>query len=202
MYVCYGREHCCCFFYWSFQREGNFPLHSREHHQLRTRDSNTLAISVFIRSLFTETGIGNCFFLSRHAIAPSLALFVNCQHQVRGRKHTPTQKCEHHHSLPITPLSLIPNGDDSALINSSLLSYLGSLSAQVLHFPSFLFSIKVHTLRFELSCLDQCLDQYMSRRSKPKTRLQQLREQIVKMGGEDVATHFETLQLHAGESFI
>jgi hypothetical protein len=41
----------------------------------------------------------------------------------------------------------------------------------------------------------------MSRRSKPKTRLQQLREQIVKMGGEDVATRFETLQLHAGESF-
>lgn len=41
----------------------------------------------------------------------------------------------------------------------------------------------------------------MSRRSKPKTRLQQLREQIVKMGGEDVATRFETLQLHAGKSF-
>lgn len=41
----------------------------------------------------------------------------------------------------------------------------------------------------------------MSRRSKAKTRLQQLREQIVKMGGEDVATRFETLQLHAGESF-
>jgi hypothetical protein len=39
----------------------------------------------------------------------------------------------------------------------------------------------------------------MSRRSKAKTRLQQLREQIVKMGGEDVATRFETLQLHAGE---
>ena len=42
----------------------------------------------------------------------------------------------------------------------------------------------------------------MSRRSKAKTRLQQLREQIVKMGGEDVATRFETLQLHAGKSFI
>lgn len=41
----------------------------------------------------------------------------------------------------------------------------------------------------------------MSRRSKAKTRLQQLREQIVKMGGEEVATRFETLQLHAGESF-
>ena len=41
----------------------------------------------------------------------------------------------------------------------------------------------------------------MSRRSKAKTRLQQLREQIVKMGGEDVATRFETLQLHAGESY-
>ena len=41
----------------------------------------------------------------------------------------------------------------------------------------------------------------MSRRNKAKTRLQQLREQIVKMGGEDVATRFETLQLHAGESF-
>jgi hypothetical protein len=39
----------------------------------------------------------------------------------------------------------------------------------------------------------------MSRRSKPKTRLQQLREQIVKMGGEDIAQRFETLQLHAGE---
>jgi len=38
----------------------------------------------------------------------------------------------------------------------------------------------------------------MSRRSKPKTRLQQLREQIVKMGGEDIAQRFETLQLHAG----
>jgi hypothetical protein len=43
-------------------------------------------------------------------------------------------------------------------------------------------------------------DWYMSRRSKPKSRLQQLREQIVKMGGEDVAQRFETLQLHAGES--
>jgi hypothetical protein len=40
----------------------------------------------------------------------------------------------------------------------------------------------------------------MSRRSKPKTRLQQLREQIVKMGGEDIAQRFETLQLHAGKS--
>jgi hypothetical protein len=40
----------------------------------------------------------------------------------------------------------------------------------------------------------------MSRRSKAKTRLQQLREQIVKMGGEDVAARFETLQLHAGKS--
>lgn len=40
----------------------------------------------------------------------------------------------------------------------------------------------------------------MSRRNKAKTRLQQLREQIVKMGGEDVATRFETLQLHAGKS--
>jgi O-acetylhomoserine/O-acetylserine sulfhydrylase len=39
----------------------------------------------------------------------------------------------------------------------------------------------------------------MSRRSKPKTRLQQLREQIVKMGGEDIAQRFETLQLHAGK---
>ena len=35
--------------------------------------------------------------------------------------------------------------------------------------------------------------------SKPKSRLQQLREQVVKMGGEDVAPKFETLQLHAGE---
>jgi hypothetical protein len=41
----------------------------------------------------------------------------------------------------------------------------------------------------------------MSRRSNPKTRLQQLREQIVKMGGEDVAQRFETLQLHAGKLF-
>lgn len=40
---------------------------------------------------------------------------------------------------------------------------------------------------------------YMSRRSKPKTRLQQLREQIVKMGGEDTPQRFETLQLHAGK---
>jgi hypothetical protein len=39
----------------------------------------------------------------------------------------------------------------------------------------------------------------MSRRSKPKTRLQQLREQIVKMGGEDTPQRFETLQLHAGQ---
>ena len=35
-------------------------------------------------------------------------------------------------------------------------------------------------------------------RSKPKSRLQQLREQVVKMGGEDIAPKFETLQLHAG----
>ncbi|KAK4962787.1 Homocysteine/cysteine synthase [Elasticomyces elasticus] len=34
--------------------------------------------------------------------------------------------------------------------------------------------------------------------SKPENRLQQLREQIVKMGGDDIAPRFETLQLHAG----
>ncbi len=34
--------------------------------------------------------------------------------------------------------------------------------------------------------------------SRPKSRLQQLREQIVKMGGDDVVPKFETLQLHAG----
>lgn len=40
---------------------------------------------------------------------------------------------------------------------------------------------------------------YMSRRSKPKNRLQQLSEQIAKMSGEDIAPRFETLQLHAGK---
>ena len=41
----------------------------------------------------------------------------------------------------------------------------------------------------------------MPRSSKPKSRLQQLREQIVKMGGDDIAPKFETLQLHAGMHF-
>lgn len=36
--------------------------------------------------------------------------------------------------------------------------------------------------------------------SKPKSRLQQLREQVVEMGGEDIAPRFETLQLHAGKT--
>lgn len=39
----------------------------------------------------------------------------------------------------------------------------------------------------------------MSRKPKPLSRLQQLREQIIKMGGEDAAPRFETLQLHAGK---
>jgi len=34
--------------------------------------------------------------------------------------------------------------------------------------------------------------------SRPKSRLQQLREQIREMSGNDVAPKFETLQLHAG----
>lgn len=38
----------------------------------------------------------------------------------------------------------------------------------------------------------------MSKRQKPLSRLQQLREQIVKMGGDDLPVKFETLQLHAG----
>ena len=38
----------------------------------------------------------------------------------------------------------------------------------------------------------------MPKRNKPLSRLQQLREQIVKMGGDDLPVKFETLQLHAG----
>ncbi|KAK1040092.1 Homocysteine/cysteine synthase [Friedmanniomyces endolithicus] len=35
-------------------------------------------------------------------------------------------------------------------------------------------------------------------KSKPASRLQQLTEQVAKMGGEEIAQKFETLQLHAG----
>jgi len=38
---------------------------------------------------------------------------------------------------------------------------------------------------------------YMSK-FKPASRLQQLTEQVAKMGGEEIAQKFETLQLHAG----
>ena len=67
---------------------------------------------------------------------------------------------------------------------------------------SILSILSLHKLLHYVSLhyvLSSCIDRYMSRRSKPKTRLQQLREKIVKMGGEDVSTRFETLQLHAGE---
>ena len=41
---------------------------------------------------------------------------------------------------------------------------------------------------------------FFTHMSKPISRLKQLREQILKMTGEDVTPKFETLQLHAGTS--